>query len=326
VKVSLIGGTGFVGSHIVSALLQAGHTPRLMVHNAQGGDLSRFAGCETVTGSVQDLAAIAECVTGTDTTIYLVGILREFPSRNITFQSLQLDGVKRTIEAIQTAGLRRFLLMSANGVKADGTPYQRTKYAAEEALKASGLDWTIFRPSVIFGDPKGRMEFCTQLRKEIIDSPLPAPLFYDGLLPFGAGEFQLAPVAVEDVAQAFVRSLDQPETVGKTFELCGPEPHSWRQILKTIAAAAGKRKLMIPAPAIGVKAAAALLDRQPWFPITGDQITMLLEGNVCDDNSAFDLLGIEPTGFNVDSLAYLSGGSETTGTLPGSSQRSETRR
>jgi len=304
-KVSLIGGTGFVGSHLVTALREADHTPRLMVRSTDGRALSEFDGCELVAGSIDEPDAIAECVKGASAVIYLIGILREFPSRGITFESLQFAGVQRTIEAAKVAGVERLLLMSANGVKADGTPYQRTKFHAEEAVKESGLHWTIFRPSVIFGDPRGRMEFCTQLRSDIIDSPMPAPLFYDGLLPFGAGEFQLAPVAVEDVAQAFVQSLERPEAEDRTFQLCGPEPHSWRQILETIATAVGKRKIMLPAPAIGVKAAAALLDKQPWFPITRDQITMLLEGNVCEDDSAFRLLEIEPKRFDVESLSYL---------------------
>jgi NADH dehydrogenase len=306
VKVSLIGGTGFVGSHIVTALIEAGHTPRLLVRNDNHGPLAELGECEVVRGSIQDLAAVSDCVDGSDAAIYLIGILRELPSQGITFDELQHRGVSRTIAAAQSAGVDRFLLMSANGVRPDGTAYQRTKYLAEEELRASGLRWTIFRPSVVFGEPRGRMELCTQLKRDIIDGLLPAPLFYSGLLPTGAGAFRLAPVAVEDLAQAFVRSLERPETEGRTFELCGPDAKTWKEILETIAAAVGKRKLMLPAPAFGVKAVAALFDGQPWFPITGDQITMLLEGNVCDDDSAFELLGIERTRFSVESLGYLS--------------------
>lgn len=306
-RVSLIGGTGFVGSHIVPALLEAGHTPRLLVRREYEAALRSEQICEIVRGDVGDAAAIAKCVEGADAVVYLIGILREYPSRGVTFDELQLRGVERTIDAAVKARADRLLLMSANGVKPDGTAYQRTKYRAEQAVKASELGWTIFRPSVIFGEPKGRMEFCTQLRRDIIDSPFPAPLFYSGLLPFDAGKFELSPVAVEDVAQAFVRSLDLPETLGKTLQLCGPERRSWKQILETIAAAVGKKKLMIPAPAFGIKAAAALLDGQPWFPITRDQIAMLLEGNLCDDADAFRLLSIEPRRFDVESLAYLKG-------------------
>jgi uncharacterized protein YbjT (DUF2867 family) len=307
-KVSVIGGTGFVGSHLVPALLAAGHVPRLLMRNPESGQGLPLDRCEVVLGEVEDLAAVTACVTGADAVVYLIGILREFPARGISFAGLQFLGVERTLAACQTAGVGRFLLMSANGVKPDGTAYQRTKYQAEEAVKASGLRWTIFRPSVIFGRPQGRMEFCTQLRRDIIDSPLPAPLFYPGLLPMGAGSFQLAPVAVVDVAQAFVRALAKAETEGRVFELCGPEPKSWREILETIAAAVGKRKMLLPAPALGVRTAAALLDRFPWFPITRDQITMLLEGNVCAEASAFPLLGIQPQAFTVASLSYLNEG------------------
>ncbi len=304
-KVSLIGGTGFVGSHLVPALIAAGHVPRLLMRDPVSGQGLPLDRCEVVLGDVEDLAAVSACVKGADAAIYLIGILREFPARGISFEGLQLHGVERTLAACRMAGVRRFLLMSANGVKPDGTAYQSTKFQAEEVVKASDLRWTIFRPSVIFGRPQGRMEFCTQLRRDIIDSPLPAPLFYPGLLPMGAGSFELAPVAVEDVAQAFVRALAKPETEGRCFELCGPEPRSWRVILETIAAAVGKRKMMLPAPALGVKTAAALFDGFPWFPITRDQITMLLEGNVCVDASAYDLLGIKPKPFCVASLDYL---------------------
>ena len=80
---------------------------------------------------------------------------------------------------------------------------------------ASELDWTIFRPSVLFGDPRGRMEFATQLYRDIIGSPMTAPLFYDGLLPFGAGAMQMSPVHVGDVAEVFGKSLQRKEGVGR---------------------------------------------------------------------------------------------------------------
>jgi NADH dehydrogenase len=307
-KVSLIGGTGFVGTHIVEQLLKLGHTPRLLVRPGTLDHAPPPEGCELVQGDIGQADSVAACLAGTDATVYLIGILRERPSRGITFDELQYRGVERAIQAARATGNKRFLLMSANGVKPDGTAYQRTKYLAEETLKASGLQWTVFRPSVIFGDPRGRMEFCTQLRRDIVDSPLPVPLFYDGLLPTGAGQFALAPVAVEDVAAAFVRALENPETIGETYELCGPDAVTWRQILTTIAAAVGKTKLMLPAPALAIKAVASVLDGQPWFPITRDQIAMLLEGNLCTDPDAFARLGIEPRRFDEAALSYLRNG------------------
>ena len=84
------------------------------------------------------------------------------PSAGITFQALQYEGAKLAVETAMARGVGRFVLMSANGVKPHGTAYQETKYLAERFLAQSGLDYTIFRPSVVFGDPRGLMEFCTQ--------------------------------------------------------------------------------------------------------------------------------------------------------------------
>lgn len=305
-KVAIIGGTGFVGTHLCERLIAAGHRPRLLVRAGSESKVARPGDCEIVRGEVADRAALSECLAGTDAVIYLIGILREFPARGISFDALQRLGVEDTIAAAQQHGVGRFILMSANGVRADGTPYQVSKYQAELAVKASGLEWTIFRPSVIFGDPRGRMEFCSQLKKDIIDSPLPAPLFYAGMLPRDAGGFELAPVSIDDVTAAFVLALTEPRTESQTYSLCGPQRLSWKAILTTIAAASGKRKLMLPAPAMAIKATAGLLDRFPWFPISRDQIQMLMEGNVCSENDSFARLGLVPTPFGVDQLGYLS--------------------
>ena len=304
-KVAIIGGTGFVGLHVTRQLIAAGHTPRLLVRPGSEGKVEQSAVCELVPGQVADPAALEECLAGADAVIYLIGILREFPARGITFEALQYQGVVDTIAAARSAGVGRFLLMSANGIRADGTPYQRTKFQAEQALKSSGLRWTIFRPSVIFGDAEGRMEFCSQLKQDIIDLPLPAPLFYPGLLPLKAGRFELAPVCIQDVAAAFVLALDEPRTESQTYSLCGPNRLSWKAILTTIAAATGKSKLMVPAPALAIQMAAAMFERYDWFPISRDQLQMLMEGNVCSENDGFARLGLTPTHFGLDQLGYL---------------------
>jgi NADH dehydrogenase len=112
-------------------------------------------------------------------------------------------------------------------------------------------------------------------------------------------------VSVHNVAQAFVGALAAPATIGGTYALCGPDALSWKEILQTIARSTGRTKLMLPAPAFLVRVAAALLDTQPWFPITREQIDMLLEGNSCSSEVLFPLLGISPEHFNETSLAYL---------------------
>jgi len=304
-KVALFGGTGFVGGYLVDELLEQGHVPVLLIRPGSEEKLLRPEGCETVPGVIEDPEAVRRTVTGAGAVIYNVGILKEYPQRGITYQALHFDGARLAMDTAAEAGVRRFLLMSANGVKADGTGYQKTKYLAEQHLQASGLDWTIFRPSVLFGDPRGRMEFATQLHRDIVASPLPAPLFYDGLLPFGAGSMQMSPIHVRDVAKIFADSLQRQESVGRIYHLGGPRCVSWKQILETIGEATGKRVFGLPTPAWAVKTVAGLLDGLDILPVTRDQMSMLMEGNTCDSAGLFREFGIDPIPFEAEHLQYL---------------------
>ena len=303
-RIAIFGATGFVGSYIIDALIEADMQPVLLVRPGHEHRVSQAGRCTIVAGDVDNAAAVDSVLGQADAAIYNIGILREFPARGITFRELQLEAPKRIMDAAARLGLKRFLLMSANGVKPDGTAYQRTKYLAEQHLAASGLEGTVLRPSVVFGDPRGRMEFATQLVHDIIESALPAPLFYPGLLPTGAGAFRLSPVHVRDVARAFVSALLSPATIDQTLCLGGPDDLSWREIIERLAAVRGRRKLKVPVPALGVATAATLLDRFEAFPVTRDQLQMLLEGNTCEP-SALHSLGIDPVAFDVQHLGYL---------------------
>jgi NADH dehydrogenase len=258
-------------------------------------------------GDLADVGAIESLVDACDALIYNIGILRASPSRGITFEALHFQGAKRAIDLAVAAGGRRFLLMSANGARAEGTAYQRTKFQAEEYLRTAGLDYGIFRPSVIFGPPRGRMEIATQLYQDVIRPPFPAPLFYAGILPVDAGGFRLSPVHVEEVATAFADALDADEAGGKTSLLCGPEALTWREILKRVAGAGGyPYKTMIPVPAYPLRFGASLLDQFDAFPITADQLRMLLEGNTCEPAAAADVeIIIGTRRFDEDELSYL---------------------
>ena len=193
--------------------------------------------------------------------------------------------------------------MSANGVSGKGTDYQTTKYRSEQYLKESGLDWTIFRPSLIFGDSNGKQEFCKQLRDDMLSLPIPAPLFFDGFNILSAGSFKMSPIHVEDIAKIFVKSLTMPETINNTYEL-GGEDLNWKSIVKIIANSSNKEnKLFIPAPAFIIKIMASLLGN--LLPISKDQIVMLMEGNTCDSKEVFKLFKIEPIIFNEKNLSYL---------------------
>ena len=303
-RVAVFGATGFVGSYLCDALIESDIQPVALVRAGHESRLRHPDRCIVVTGDVGDRAAVDEVLGQADATIYNIGILRESPARDITYRELQYEAPRRIMDSAARLGVRRFLLMSANGVNPNGTPYQRTKYDAEQHLAASDLDGTVFRPSVIFGDPRGRNEFATQLKRDVIDSALPAPLFYSGLLPLQAGNFRMSPVHVADVARAFVSALLSPDAIGRTLCLGGPEQLSWRQIIERLASVSGKRKLMVPVPAFGVSTAATLLDRFESFPVTRDQLKMLLEGNTCTP-SALRSLGIDPVAFDNAHLDYL---------------------
>jgi len=303
-RVALIGGTGFVGGYIVDALLDAGHEPALLVRNGSEYRIRDASRCRIVTGDLDDDAAIARLLENAGAAIYLVGILREDPAAGITFEAMQFEGARRCIDTAVRQDVRKFLLMSANGARADGTPYQSSKYRAEQYLKSSGLDGTVFRPSVICGDPRGGMEFLTQLRDQMVRPPLPAVSFFRGFSP-ATGAARMSPVHVEDVALAFVRALDRDTAGFGPHVLGGPEVWTWPDTIQRIARACGRHKWVVPVPSIMVRMAASLLDRFAWFPVTRDQLTMLMEGNTVDAPAGFEAFGIAPRRLTDDRLAYL---------------------
>ena len=126
-RVAIYGGTGFVGSYLLDALVAAGHDPAVLVRPGSEGKVRHPEKCRLVPGDIGDPKAVGEVLTGCDAAIYNIGILRENPSAGITFKALQYEGAKLSVEAAVDRGIRRFVLMSANGVKANGTAYQETK-------------------------------------------------------------------------------------------------------------------------------------------------------------------------------------------------------
>jgi NADH dehydrogenase len=305
-RVALIGGTGFVGSYLVDALLEAGHEPVLLVREGSENKVRQKDRVRLVSGDISTADSLTAVVDGCDAVIYNVGILREIPSEGVTFETTQYDGVELTVDAAVKAGVKRLLLMSANGVKQPGTPYQETKYRAEEYAMQSGLDVTVLRPSVIFGDPRGTMEFATQLYNDMVRLPVPAVGFFSGI-SIEKGAVVMSPVHIQDVAAAFIAALENDETIGQILSLGGPEELTWQEMIRRIAAAAGKSKVILPMPIGLMRVGAALLDWLPAFPVTRDQLTMLQEGNVADPDALQWLIGREPRSFSAENLEYLRG-------------------
>lgn len=305
-RVALIGGTGFVGRYLVDALRASRRDLSLLARPGSETKLLLPADCRIVRGDLGSDNAIARTLEHCDAVIYNVGILREFPRSGITFEALQYDGLVKVVNTARQCGVSRVLLMSANGVCATGTAYQQTKYRAEQYAMNSGLAVTVFRPSVIFGDPRGAMEFATQLCRDMVKPPLPALGFFSGWNPV-RGPVLMSPVHIEDVALAFDRALDDASTVGKTLTLGGPETLSWTEMLTRIASSTGRRKWIIPMPLGVMQVAASALDWLPFFPVTRDQLTMLASGNTADPSELEALIGRRPQGFTYKNLAYLGG-------------------
>ena len=304
-KVALFGGTGFVGTYITEELLNNNHDPVLLVRPGSENKVYLPEKCHVNIGDITDFESIEQTINNTDAVIYNIGIIRQFPKKGITFEAMHFEGARHCMEAAERLGVKRFILMSANGVKYNGTLYQSTKFLAEQYLKNTELEWTIFRPSLIFGDPKGTQEFCSQLRDDMLSLPLPAPLFFEGLIPWAAGKFEMSPVHIKDVAVFFVKALNNGKTIGKIYELGGPKSYTWIELIDLIAAASGKKKWKIPAPITPIKLAASIFERFPFFPITKDQLTMLLEGNTCDSTNSFKLFEVDPISFSTENLEYL---------------------
>ena len=155
-RVLITGGTGFVGREVAGELLRAGHDAALLVRpGSEGKDpppQGPYRRAELLPGDVLDPGSLLEAIRGCDAVIHLVGIIREFPEKGITFEQLHTRASFNVISAIKTVGPKRYLHMSALGAAEDSpSAYHQTKAVAERAVTLSGLDWTIFRPSLIYG-------------------------------------------------------------------------------------------------------------------------------------------------------------------------------
>lgn len=287
-KVFLSGGTGFVGSEVRRQLLAAGHVVRVLVRDGSEGKLADAENLEVHLGDLTDASSLVGALDGCEAVIHLVGIIREFPGRGVTFKRLHVKATENLVLAAEEQGVKRFLHMSANGVRAQAnTGYHRTKWQAEGFVRDSGLDWTIFRPSLIFGPGS---EFVGMLTEMIRRMPV-VPVI-------GNGQYRMQPVALEQVAASFVKALEMPETIGETYHQGGGSSYSYDEILDLTAQAMGKKKAVkIHQPLFMIKPLIKVMQSSEHFPITSDQLTMLVEGNVCEPGEWADAFDLQPMSY-----------------------------
>ncbi len=281
-RIIVAGGTGFIGRVLVRGLIEDGHQVVMLCRPRSKADTRTMPGIEIAAADSEN--PIPSDFDG-DAIINLVGIIREFPSRGITFQRSHFLVTRNLVDLAKRVRIPRFLQMSALGVKPEvATGYLKTKYAAEVCVRDSGLNWTIFRPSIVIGQGGGLFELLTKMIKQLPVVPV-----------VGDGQYKVQPVNIDDVIAGFRKSLGNERASGKIFEFGGPEIMTYDKMLDELGSAIGHPKVRKwHQPLWMVRLMAALLGRFPWFPLTIDQITMLLENNYTDDRSYYQTFGIEP--------------------------------
>lgn len=278
------GGTGFVGTRVVNLLRAEGRRVRCLVRDPERATTLERLGCELAAGDVTDAAAVEAAAAGCDAVVHLVAIIHGSPG---DFERVMVRGTEHVVEAAREAGVRRLVLMSALGVGEDTkdlVPYYGAKWAMEQTVKGSGLEYVILRPSFVFGPHGGAIgEFARIVR-------------YSPVIPVMAGARRIQPIDVDDVALSVVRAVDVPEAANRTFELGGPEVLTWNELWARLAAAMGKRRRTVHVPTRLVRLPAAALERLPKPPVTRDQLTMLEAGDsVCDSSEAIQVFGLTLT-------------------------------
>jgi NADH dehydrogenase len=303
-EVLVTGGTGFVGTHVCRALIARGFLPRLLVREGSEGRIPADvrSACRVTTGDATNRESVEYAVQGTMAVVNLVGIIREVPGRDVTFERLHVAATRNVVDAARRWEVSRIIHMSALGARPGGpTGYFDTKGQAEETVRQSGIPWTIFRPSVIFGPGD---QFIGELAGILRIAPVvPVP---------GDGTYRLQPVFIGDVAKGFTDALLLPGTEGKAFDVGGPERFSYNELLDKVAASVGRRARKVHVPISLLRPIVSRLQRFGRFPLTTDQLEMLLEESICDPDPFYSAFGFTP--FSLSD--YLSGG---LGTLPASS-------
>ena len=287
------GGTGFVGRSVVRRLLSRGERVRALYRRER----RRFIQDEKIEwfpGEIDSRESLLRAMTGASAVVHLVGILVEPGGQ--TFEKLHVEGTLNVVEAMRQSGVRRLLHMSALGTRPNAASrYHRTKWQAEELVRASPLDATVFRPSLIFG----REDRAFNLLSKFASSSPVIPIF-------GSGENRLQPVWVEDVSECFVRALTAPAAHGKNYALCGPRPYTFNELVDLILRIKGISRLKVHLPLWALKAPAYLAERLlPRPPLTRDQLTMLQEDNVCLANQTGRELGLSFKGLEEILPSYL---------------------
>jgi NADH dehydrogenase len=268
-KIVILGGSGFVGRALCSRLAREGHAVTVLSRNLNTHELRLLPpGVALRELDVYDPQALQRAFAGQDAVINLVGILNEAGDSGRGFRRAHVQLTQQVIVACQLSGVRRLLQMSALNAGRGESHYLKTRGEAEAAVKASGLDWTIFEPSVIFGIGDGLFgRFGALLRT--------APV-----LPLARAGAKFAPVYLGDVVEAFRRALADVRSVGEVYELYGPEVFTLAELVRLSARQLGLRRWVLPLPDVLGRLQALACDFVPGKPFSSDNYRSLLTDSV----------------------------------------------
>ena len=297
--VTLIGGSGFIGRHLVQRLARRGWTIRVAVRRPRAAEFLKPLGnvgqVTPVGASMQDPKTLRAALEGADAAVNLVGLL--YQRGRQTFNAVHVEGARAIAEAAAAAHLSDLVQVSAIGASPDATAdYARSKGVGEQAVRRAFGDAVVMRPSIVFGPEDS---FFNRFAGMARLSPA---------LPLIGGTTRFQPVYVGDVAEAIAVALERPECRGKTYELGGPKPYSFKELLTLMLDQIGRRRLLLPVPFGLAEIQGSLLELVPLIPppLTRDQVRLLRHDNVVSPGAlGLADLGIEPTAVETVIPTYL---------------------
>jgi uncharacterized protein YbjT (DUF2867 family) len=272
------GATGFVGRHAIPALLQGGHRVVGLVRSPIGGDAvlerigaARRDAIETRIGDVTRPETLAPALAGVDAVLHLAAIPRDFRG-GADLRLVNTEGTRAVVAAMRAADVRRLVHMGAMGVEDDpDLHYASSKAKAEALVAASGLDWTILKPSLQFGRGDGFFNIIADLVR-LSPGVVPVP---------GRGDSRFQPIHVEDVARVAAAAFTDPSTIGARLELGGPRYWTYREITQEVLQALDKRRAILPMPVVLIRLVAGTAERLRLpFPVATDQLRQLRLDNI----------------------------------------------
>ena len=300
--VTVFGGSGFIGRHVVRALARSGRRVRVVVRNPHVSGNLRLAGdtgqVDVRAGDLRRPDTAAAALEGAEACVNLVGLLQQSGSQ--TFQALQAEGARTLAEAAAANGVRRFVQISAIGADADSaSEYARTKAAGEEAARAAIPTAVVLRPSIAFGPED---DFFNRFAGMARISPA---------LPLIGADTRFQPVYVGDVARAVTAALTDERALGQTYELGGPGVFTFRELLEMVLRITGRRRALLPIPLFAARPLGQAFDLVRKVapipaPITADQVSLLAEDNVASGAyPGLQALGVTPTSLDAILPTYL---------------------